>query len=1154
MEFYDRSFTQQLAPLVAVALDPSHQLQLFGNCLNRASITGKIWDTVIVKNQISQAKYCFRFFDDEKAILSAIASYLDKTSASSDRSWLSPFNPQSDLFPNGILSLKWFGKYTQQIPAAVLCSYRLPVDATQDEALGILLTTQRETYAAFNVKLIAVVVSDTDDNVTAHRIAQLRLISGLPQSLGLFHICTGPTSTNATSANPVFERDCEILSAKIISMLKSICTDFYSAIEHRVEQRNNKYYSLSDVDLVDTKIRLTPAFLEVRHSTKRAMLAQLMHPHNIEGALPLIENAYAGLIALVSTYLPVFISPQVSVHDRALKDLWVTLLDVLALHLVRGYFSIEEPVAALRKHDAHIKNVRGLLSGLLGRIWIALQYHWLADLMCQIPRSILSDLYVSGGHSENLSVYFGGIAFHDDFSSSVVTVPSLLYVKAARSVKCVNPQDNMHFSNRNDIIKYRVGLLQTSRVLVKESEESFVGFESYLSWQIAEDLLHIGDLAGAEELFNNILNQKSVPRYLYSQILAKRLTIFEKTGNSDKLLQTAVEYAVVEKEADVSRYLDGFSGLYIVSLELRPVFEIEPLMYAENSEVYALSEVTNQFKITSKPWLTAPMIGGLKLEQFEVSQFKVIYENGLEVILIGSGTQNEQVQSLKFDDLQFDSSMLKNGFVVVKYGQIPKISGWLGISRVEVELSLTLSTETAQFQCSHIESSDFSKMGLQNSVDAYFDEDGKTQTNPKLLKGRAANRIFIKPYRPEIVVECKPKFQRPILEEKLVFPVSFSRSSLPCSDIKFKELVVEVKSRVYESGEETSAFYVQSNWHLLKDDVPLDMLDFVYSQEMTTRRQLQASVRRVGDLRMTVQTILSVVFEFRLIICEQSNHVSSYELTRIEQDILVRPFSVCVEIALQVSTERNLIPNPFVLRLDNDDYSMPQPIRLWNVSMGLVDGYEVLEKREIEIKSANFNLKSKSTDILVELEGDIKLENECFHQVFSSRSKTHLTHSSVQISVQGIVEWKREGEDSTYSLAFEEKEFTISVQEPRVTLVATQYEKNAMQLKYTLENPTARILTFATNLLTDRAALHGTEWRFDDVKNLAPLKQPAFPILPFSMHHVVFYGQYTSQGLQNLVELPRLRVQDMNYKVELPTVTLQENIREIELSLIYEVV
>lgn len=1143
MEFYDKAFTQQLAPFVAVVLELSHGLDIFQRHLDNASITNKTWDDVVIKNRLLKAKYCFRYYEDTRSILKTISLHTNISKEQGVHSQLSPFNVNSDLFPNGILSSKWLHKYVFDFPAVVVCSHELSDDPTADESLGLLLTSQREQFDAFGIKYIAIVVSDLDDSASIDRVAQLRQVSGLPKSSRLFHI----SRTSEASNYPVFERDCETLASTIISTLKSICTDFYSDIEHKVEQRHQKYYKVPRSEEVETQIQLTPAFLEVRNCIKKGMLIQLIHPHSIEGSLPILEQAYTGLLQLMEQNLNTFTSATISAHDERLFIEWRTLLDMLALHVIRGYFSIEEPVAALRKHEAHTLNLNSFfIDEQQTKIWRAIQYHWLADLMSLIPQSVLNDLYnvTSKKPNSKRSMFFGGMAFHDTFGSSIVTTPSSIYVKAASLLSNLGPVNDTFFPTTESLREYRIKLLRAARSLLDEKHYSLARVKNLIDWQIADELMQIGDYKGAEEGYSNVLDYlKGISKYLRLNLLKRRIELFKKMKDTDNLAKSVVEGAIEDPTSSCSDYVQDLQGNISVKPALSKILTIEALIFFENPiNDYVLCPVVHQLKVTAKPWIASQTIGGLKLELFEIRRMRVVFSEDSILTFPGDGTQSSRIQTV---DSDFNSSWLKTGDLVLKFLECPKRSGWHEISRIDAEMTFRLSIGDVHYNCEHIETHKFDEPNFQDSILVYDqDASGRFVSRAKLLHGRQSNRIFIKPYKPDLNFKCVSPYSSAILDEKLTLPVEFSRTVFPDAHLVFKEVHVEVKSRVLQDAQDSFHYVVQHNWSRLKDDEPLDLLEFLYSSEKQTSMVLHASVKRTSTEITKHERNLMAVLEFLVVVTEHSGTVSSYELAQVELNVLSLPLDTKFSISPRYSETPHLMPNPFVLSMTHNDYSMPQPSRLWLLTMSRLDSHQLIAKGEIVIGEVKFDTKTQSLEIDVAPHDNVVYHDEKYKQSFIVQSKAHVTQNNVSLTVQGSISWKRPNSETMYIFNTAEMDFALQVHEPRVLLNIDRLESNTMKLEYILENPTPRILTFATNLLIDKATTQGVDWNLVDARNLVALKQPPFPVLPFSTHKLVYHGTYSASDVQSPIGLPHLQVQDMSYRIELRPQPIQECIVE----------
>lgn len=1152
MEFYAEVYKQQLSPFVAVVLKKSHGLDLFQEFLDKANLSNKIWDDVIIRNRLLKAKYSFRYFNDEREVFETISLHQTVSKEKGVHSLLSPFNVDSDLFPNGILSFKWFQKYNLDFPAAVICSYGLCDDSTNDEALGLQLTNQKEQFAAFGIKYIAVVVSESDDAATIARIAQLRQVSGLPKSSRLFHISRNSESSNRS----VFARDSDTLASSIISILKPICTDFYSAIEHRVEQRHQKFYKVPHSDQIDTHIQLTPDFLDVRNCIKKAMLTQLIHPHSIEGALPLLEQAYVGLFALINKNLGIFSNIDASSHDKRIFNDWRTLLDILAIHLVRGYFSIEEPIAALQKHDSHIRNLADLLpNDLQNRVWSAIQYQWLADLMSLIPSSLLNDLHVMNPRksSPNRSLFFGGIAFHNSIRLNIITSTPLIYIKAAGLISDLESVDTPFFATREMAIAYKIKLLRAAKGLFQEQFELMGRIENVVDWQIADEQMRIEDYEGAKETLDHICaNMESIPLYLRLHLHKRKIELFDKMGDSDNLVKSLIECALEDPASSNLHYFLSLLGLRSVKPVLSDILAIEPLIFFKDpSNDHVLSPVVHQLVVTAKSWIAFQIVGGLKLDLYQVKSIQVAFSKDSLRKFTGDGTQMSQFQRI---ESQFNSSWLKNGQLVLEFQECPKISGWHGITRIDIEISIRLSLNNVIFDCDLCETHEFTEPKFQDSMLVYYEDAmGNIHSTAKLLNGRQSNQIFIKPYKPDLNFKCVSPYSTAIIDEKLNLPVEFSRTVFPDASLLFTEVYIEVKSRVTQNGEDSLHYMVQHNWNQLKDDVPLDMLSFLYSNEAQTSLILHASVKRTNTEIVEQDSNLVAVLDFLIVVTERSGTVSSYELAQVKLNVLTLPLDTMFSISPRHSETRNLMPNPFILSMAHNDYAMPQPNRTWLIKMSRLDPHKLMEKEEIEIVKVIIDMKSHSSEIEISSQDSVKLHNEYYQQIFFVQSKAHVNQSGIPVTIQGSIYWKRPNNEAVYTFNTAEVDFLIQVQDPRVLVNVTHLENNTMKLEYRIENPTPRIMTFAAYLSIDNATSQGVEWNLLDAPNLMVLNKVPFPVLPFSVYRMVFFGAYNASKTPSCITLPRLQVQDMNYKIELEPQPIQECVSKKENYLVYNV-
>lgn len=1165
MEYYSPVHTQQLAPLIALALGTGNVATLLRKHFDDANIGSRYWDNVIIKNRLLNAKYILRYVDSEAAAAKAILVH--KRLHSGGHNELSPFNAQSDLFPNGILSTRWFRKYAEDFPFAVVAVYELGDDASRDEVLGASLASLRAKYHDLGVRFLAIITSSaTNVDADAERTALLRQSSGLPRLSGLFYLNSNPET---------LERDCGVLASSIFSTLRASATDFYSLIEHRVKQRYKKYYTLP-LTKVDTAVALTPKFLEVRCLIKQAMLSQLIHPHNVESSLSTLEQSYESLTGLLRELNLTFLLPTVSLHDLELYLQWRTLLDVIAIHLIRGYFSIEEPVAALRKHEAHIASVSDLISDKPTseqQVWKSVQYQWLADLMRAIPPSILKDLHsiqkTKNKSNANSVAYFGGITFHDTFYGKVVTTIPLIYAKAATQLTDVEYASSptnfpVVFDSTSAIRNHKIELLKAAKLYEEEGTKR-EGYNDLYDWQIAEEYMLEKNYEQAIEHYRSISTKGKLLWGAIANVVNQRiLEATRQLGSTNQLLQQLARLSISSESGSKLPDLSSlFANEKSLKVQLDGDFQLLNIQLAitnENAslECHAYDAIISQLDIISK---------------FDNLRFQQAYPGAdvslvLEQLLIKQGERTINVAGLGNDELliqtstvtdltvNFNFSKLEEG-LKLRVREVVVEPGIYEITEITAQLKIIIAKGDSTIELVQLEKHEFDSTKLQYSVNV-FSQGPDHALVPKVLRmeGTSSTRLYLKPYRPEIGVKLTFPFASAIVGEKFDLSFTLSFAKPPIEKFSFKAVNIEVKTRVLEDGIETEDLRVQENWESLKDDESLDILDFVSSSDETCKKTLQVGISRPPSVTALKRRNLSVLFAINLVVIEASGEVSIYELDSYTLPVMAEPFGTELAVFPRAREDGTLpMPNPFVIGAlleDSNNFSMPLPSRTWAAKVTTNDVLQLLQSGLIEITQVQISMKSKNPEVAVDSESAVVRRDQLYEQLFLTSSKYRFAYRNVKVVTSAVFNWKRKDGAVENTYETEEWEITLPLQDPRVLLLLVR-EEAKVELKYTIENPTPRILTFATTMSTESAAMKGINWGLDDVVNIVPLKQSAFPVLPFSQHTMRFTGKYHMEEASDKVELPHFQVYDVNYKVNLPTLSLEEDIEATESALIMKI-
>ena len=245
------------------------------------------------------------------------------------------------------------------------------------------------------------------------------------------------------------------------------------------------------------------------------------------------------------------------------------------------------------------------------------------------------------------------------------------------------------------------------------------------------------------------------------------------------------------------------------------------------------------------------------------------------------------------------------------------------------------------------------------------------------------------------------------------------------------------------------------------------------------------------------------------------------------------------------------MPCPFILSPDSEDssshdkvsnYSMPIATRLWMGKLSLVDNLaQTNEDNKLQIEEAKFSIKSKNSELVVETVDLETISKNSITQLFTTRSKNGFSHRNVMVNASVNIKWKREDSDSISEFKSIEWQIVLPLSDPRVLLALEFKDTNMAKFKYIIENPTPRIFMFTTQLSTDEIN-DDIEWQFDDDRNVVPLRQSAFPVLPFNRNIIEFYAKLTNNTSQRLIALPQFKVYDVHYKVTLPTLAVCENV------------
>lgn len=1124
MDFYNASFFQQLAPLVKVHIASSVDKRTKATLLERLldyDVLGKIWDESIIKGVGINR---FNISVVETKDTSYLEIYRARTSI------LLPFNPDSDLFPNGILSHLWVEKYTEAYPFVFIHILNVS-DADSDQIIH-----SKTSLLKFGIHLVVILVGTEKDE---SEINNLRATTQLSRSL-------------------IFTDGESDIFPSLFKSLAASSNSFYSTTINRIQKRNDKYYNYPSVS-IDTGIDLTPAFLETRNLLKLAFLNQFLLPTDLSSTIKLLESAYNNLSEILTQQFNGKLIPEynLSEHDLKIYIQFRTLMDILAFHIVRGYFSLNEPVQALKKHGAHVVISANIIatnydSSTDTSIWQAIQFKWLGELMELVPEEILTNIKVPTKPST--LVFSGGIKYTDRMSYQVFLTPDLNYLHAyslikSSSLKSGTSQEYLISSlTEADIETLKLDTLKLAANFV-ELELSPKTKASYINWLLAEEF-ESKSPSTALYYYENSLKFIHDPT-LQNLILLRLLDLYEKS-NQGKFLLTLIQLTTFSGKP-VKAYPDiSLSDVEGVSIAY-DMFKWESLIFGNlSSDTYIYEDCTTQLSfgvICNIEELRSALPS--KTVELKINKIEILYNNedptevsGLKpVTLSDSGDETYSKYSIakleKVDDHLEGSVSLKvngNDDKVIQFLQPTHRAGTFKINTIKFyaeliidDISFSINQTKAVYpkvkrdyqiyhKASNSDSDDLVKKWVRFNTDCHS--------------------IQVKPVKPNIQTKIVD-IENVGIGEKLVIPVDIKFTHPVHKQISYKVIELLPIVRIVTDSETDTELNCQIHWDDLKDDEGLDIQYLTATADVSKTHNLHLIINKSPSHKSSALSLNQrLIIDIESKVIEVENEIESvYSVSATEIPIVDKLFNLRNIVSPRFDEDdTEYMPSPFAL--PDNSTNLPIPVRLWqsNVEIELfIDGsitnidFDIKTNNDVKINT-KFNQKRTS----IETKSGEKFP---VSQTFTTKSSNGYLNRTVSILTTVKFNWQRKGSDILQTFESDETEITLPLSDPRVLMqVKKSTSPSKTLLRYIIENPTPRVFTFTTNLNTE-------EWDFSEDKlNFVPLNQEPFPVLPFSRHVMDFHGDYSASENQAYIKLPNFKVYDVNYKFSIPVLSVDENV------------
>jgi tetratricopeptide (TPR) repeat protein len=1049
-------------------------------------VDGVVWDSNSTKQQISTHPHRYRLKPvDQYSLPNKIVP-----------SPLSPSSEGSPIHPNGMLSVDWVQKYRAIVPCLYVGFYHIDAEAqdveTFDGELAKEINTLREQLMRRNVRLLTIVVSERSTALNPdldERVDNIRRITGLNSRNGLLFLSSGAPKEVSTFA------------LDVLQVMNAVSSEFYGNLDKTIRKKKAKVQSALPQDPI-IKNRA-----EVRYSLKLGFINETRQQYDY--AIKSYEAAYENLVELLKT-IP--IDGEDWVQARL-------LLDITIFHIVRLNFYLEQTNTAYKKFDIHIQSVIYFLklkdisvASFSACNWLSQQFKWLAQLSDLAPTSLIPSDVPFKSDSIN------------KVSPLVLPHSGYLYLQAVDLLRRRGETEN---ENAGDIDLYGkslvkddyedslINLLKFAKLAFQKKDNTFNRSIAYVNYQLAEEYLKLSDFEKAFKFLEQTLDSLKEDdwTYLLSVVHSK---LFECSVKLKKyyssvlnlleisllplkqLNRDAVEKVkgMTSRDSSFNEFLSSGGEELVINTDVDSSLDLfETSILFKSGKVPLSKDVDLQLKIKSKT--------NTIIDETELDDVLLTFEGSLSSVLLKHDTEAKNSKITVLKAMEYDSE--KNcyiGTTNLQFNPLQERIFTLKFPALKVGLNLT-STVSGTMSYHDLFKVKLSTPIVMNAFQyrhVWFNDNGTQE----VIATITPSSCEIIPRTPEtnVTVVRQPDFA--VVGEKLSLDLLIKNNDHENVDIS-----LSANTTIGET-------VVEHSWD--------------NSQEMLELK----SVETGKDLHHSLSLIVPKIFDeddkkdirFVITITYYINHDHEVPISNIIEAVLpiVDPFKINVSIHPRVRDDD--LPKTF--EIEEGDAAIPKPSRYWFMKMTISTETDV----DVKVLEDSLTLKSYNEHVICRELTDQHEKNikdakiESYHYVETVIDDGH-TYRNVSFEAVLALKWKREDSEVVNDYIHEPWKLSLPLLDPRVLLdVNTNDDNNDLILTYLIENPTSRVFSFSTSLIENQ------NFQVTGTKSLNQLS-----VLPCTRQAVVFHATPLASGW---LQLPQLKVYDLNYRVNLPTLPITE--------------
>ncbi|OUM55458.1 hypothetical protein BVG19_g4999 [[Candida] boidinii] len=1094
---------------------------------------------------------------------------------------LSPFNPESSIYQDGILDIEWVKKYLNYIPFLFISVHELQaIDETDanvieqaDNNLANEINIIKEQITRRGINFVSIVISSKSSLLNPDLEARIDLIR---------------KSTNLNGKNGVLFlpsvtiREYGIFVNNLMYSIKSMVNDFYTNIEKKLRKK----FALTKFPINYNSLAWTS-----RISLKFAIISELRNSITLtQNNGDVSGNASIGVRSMEVSYeqLVNYARSMGNITDKSWNQLrfW---LDFTGFHITRCYLLLGETNLAYKKFDIHIQNIVSLLP--LRKIssksftfsgWLSIQFSWLAELVSLAPDTIIpieralqpsitsTKWYQGSGNGADVQQQSGGAG-----GALMMPQPGYLFLQSISLLRRRKLGADNYSSKKIEIADSYLGIKDQlnydySSELIKLLKKALDCFgrakitkfnraESFIYFQLGEEYYFLKNYGLA---MNNYIVALSIFKNEKWSLITSciLMRMYKCSLNMENYRDATLYYhylCTIKNELlpyNINSIVDPIQEFpkKLTSVMLKTdndnkLFEARVLFSHINC---SFSDKLN-FQIKIKPYTNN------LIESFKIDSLMITFTNNLKPIYLAHDENDGVAKFLSIID-QFKLEKVNvdedDGIVDAFQGSF---NGNFGDNKMTRVLELLIDSEKVSVytidtivlrgkvnnSISIVYSIPIVKAPWNSKHKWFIETDDVLNKKFKIIETIHPETIEVFPKKPKTVISLSHA-KKSYYGQIFPFILTIKNNDDDKFGIKLDSSVELVDTKDFDSVTTTNSNNLDSCWlESVQSELPSFGSEFA---------SMRCPVLKSGD---------ETSYVLYLKIPDQVEADANNSDFKIKAGITITHFvdddsDVPVEIrkicqvpigqlfktVTTISPKIDTIGIPSLFLIDDDrTVAVPSHRRIWgsDIQLSVSDSSDDIEA--IEVAAARLFIKpigddefdskvilNENTDFTIDLNGFNVLEF-----LFDISSKGNKLRRKFGVELYLEVDWRFKSGESPISV-FKSKIWSggLSYMDPRV-LADVEFvddegrDKRHFNLVYVLENPTSKILQFSASLKqSDKFRILGTN-------------NQSFSILPHMCQTIRFDALALSlppksnDGEALPVRLPQFKVYDLNFKVHL---------------------